>query len=300
MGRKGKKNHTKTTKPLEGKHDHPLFKAVCDDDYKRVMVLLSLKANPNIGFGVGYTALVGAAHKGYTGVAKLLLVHKADVHAVTTKHGVGPIHAAVHNGHMELLSLLLEHRADVNMPDKLGATPLHTAAMNNDVKVASVLLKHQAVVDVHDETGSTALCVAARHDQCDVLSILLEHRANPLMRGSGGDSPLLCAMNYEHSDVVKRMLPYLHLPPPRVDPCRPGVRNALASHVRADLCAFAATHTELKQCLLCHLPSTIDGKRHRKCGRCKAVYYCSKECHVQHWPIHKASCIAKAVPEEVD
>ncbi|KAK5713253.1 hypothetical protein LTR15_011616 [Elasticomyces elasticus] len=29
-----------------------------------------------------------------------------------------------------------------------------------------------------------------------------------------------------------------------------------------------------------------------KCGRCKSVMYCSKECQVKHWPLHKDVCKA--------
>ncbi|KAJ7759626.1 hypothetical protein B0H16DRAFT_595442 [Mycena metata] len=28
----------------------------------------------------------------------------------------------------------------------------------------------------------------------------------------------------------------------------------------------------------------------RRCGKCKTVWYCSKECQSQHWPTHKKSC----------
>ena len=27
-----------------------------------------------------------------------------------------------------------------------------------------------------------------------------------------------------------------------------------------------------------------------KCSRCKAVWYCSRECQVKHWATHKTSC----------
>jgi hypothetical protein len=29
----------------------------------------------------------------------------------------------------------------------------------------------------------------------------------------------------------------------------------------------------------------------KKCGRCMAIRYCSKSCQVQHWPVHKTSCV---------
>ena len=28
----------------------------------------------------------------------------------------------------------------------------------------------------------------------------------------------------------------------------------------------------------------------QKCGRCKDAYYCSKECQVEHWKLHKKEC----------
>jgi hypothetical protein len=33
----------------------------------------------------------------------------------------------------------------------------------------------------------------------------------------------------------------------------------------------------------------------KKCGRCKAVYYCSKEHQVRHWPKHRRSCVKQVV-----
>jgi len=28
----------------------------------------------------------------------------------------------------------------------------------------------------------------------------------------------------------------------------------------------------------------------KKCGRCNSVAYCSKECQIAHWPLHKDDC----------
>ncbi|KAJ7457777.1 hypothetical protein FB451DRAFT_1372424 [Mycena latifolia] len=32
------------------------------------------------------------------------------------------------------------------------------------------------------------------------------------------------------------------------------------------------------------------GLQLRRCGKCKSVWYCSKECQTAHWPLHKKSC----------
>lgn len=31
--------------------------------------------------------------------------------------------------------------------------------------------------------------------------------------------------------------------------------------------------------------------KHKKCGRCEAVHYCSPECQKAHWKIHKLTCV---------
>jgi len=30
----------------------------------------------------------------------------------------------------------------------------------------------------------------------------------------------------------------------------------------------------------------------KKCAKCEKVYYCTRECQIKHWPIHKATCRA--------
>lgn len=44
--------------------------------------------------------------------------------------------------------------------------------------------------------------------------------------------------------------------------------------------------TDLKQCANC----TKLGEDMLRCSRCKATYYCSKECQTRDWPRHKLKC----------
>lgn len=46
-----------------------------------------------------------------------------------------------------------------------------------------------------------------------------------------------------------------------------------------------------KSCIKCH--SFKAPEKHRLCSRCKGVYYCSKECQISHWPVHKKECRGK-------
>jgi hypothetical protein len=41
-----------------------------------------------------------------------------------------------------------------------------------------------------------------------------------------------------------------------------------------------------KECNCCGLPLM----QSKKCGRCQRVRYCSKECQVKDWPVHKTNC----------
>lgn len=56
----------------------------------------------------------------------------------------------------------------------------------------------------------------------------------------------------------------------------------------------------LKQCAFPACPnnnspdsSTGEVKKLKKCGRCRNITYCSRECQVKHWPDHKKLCVSK-------
>ena len=46
------------------------------------------------------------------------------------------------------------------------------------------------------------------------------------------------------------------------------------------------------QCAMCNSTESFLND-YMKCSRCGRVFYCSKECQVKHWPVHKATCKKK-------
>ncbi|KAK5732564.1 hypothetical protein LTR17_010379 [Elasticomyces elasticus] len=52
----------------------------------------------------------------------------------------------------------------------------------------------------------------------------------------------------------------------------------------------------MKVCGICGSNAQTNGGTLFKCGRCKSVLYCSKECQVKDWPLHKAVCKTLAGP----
>jgi hypothetical protein len=64
----------------------------------------------------------------------------------------------------------------------------------------------------------------------------------------------------------------------------------LQSLARLSNCADARGNI-VKRCHNCEKPETqMEGALLMKCQRCRAIYYCSKECQVAHWKNHKKMC----------
>lgn len=48
----------------------------------------------------------------------------------------------------------------------------------------------------------------------------------------------------------------------------------------------------MKNCFQCQKTDS-DTEKMYQCSKCKSVYYCSKECQIQHWKKHKKQCQLK-------
>ena len=142
------------------------------------------------------TALMFAARVGDLASAKLLVSAGANVNDEDA-WGVSAVVLAAHSGFTELVEFLLEKGANVNA-DKAGFTALHEAIMRRDEKLVTILLDHGADANAPVRTwtpmrrssrdfnfepelvGATPFWLAARFTEPEVMSLLVKHGADPL------------------------------------------------------------------------------------------------------------------------
>ncbi|KAK5680922.1 hypothetical protein LTS10_006680 [Elasticomyces elasticus] len=61
-----------------------------------------------------------------------------------------------------------------------------------------------------------------------------------------------------------------------------------------------ATTTARLVCCICGSGSNANSGMLLKCGRCKAAYYCTKDCQAKDWPFHKLACKLITAPMPKD
>ena len=148
--------------------------------------------------------------------------------------------------------MLLDGGADANKArTDDGRTPLYAAAEKGHVGVVCALLESGAGVDVN----------AAR---CD-----------------GGGSPLSVACKHGHCKVVSLLLDHGAVESACSTPSGGAVRKLEDIASDAQMLRLLAR----KRCGICDKLCAV-----KKCGRCRQIGYCSKECHREHWAQHKLAC----------
>ena len=150
--------------------------------------------NRMIPFG-GETALLFAARVGDLASAKLLLAAGANVNDKDA-WGVSAMVLAAHSGFTEMVEYLLDQGADANAIGP-GFTALHEAIMRRDVTMVKALLDHGANPNTPLQTwtperrssadfnfapaivGATPFWLAARFAEPDVMRLLASRGADP-------------------------------------------------------------------------------------------------------------------------
>ena len=142
------------------------------------------------------TALMFAARVDDLASARLLVAAGADVNDEDA-WGVSAVVLAAHSGFTDVVEFLLEKGANANA-DKAGFTALHEAVMRRDENLVKVLLNHGADANAPIRTwtparrssrdfnfppeliGATPFWLAARFTEPEVMRLLVKHGADPL------------------------------------------------------------------------------------------------------------------------
>ena len=137
----------------------------------------------------GDTALLLAAYRGHTEVARVLIEAGADVNARNTRTNT-VLHEAASNGHNDLVTLLLEHGAEIDAFDEYEFTPLVGTAMQVDSRLDTCILLLDRGADLEGAGGTfSPLCAAATTEEPVLVQFFLDRGAS--VEGSPGiESPV--------------------------------------------------------------------------------------------------------------
>ena len=143
--------------------DTALMFAARVDDLASAKLLVAAGANVNDEDAWGVSAVVLAAHSGFTDVVKFLLEKGAT--ANSDRAGFTALHEAIMRRDENLVKVLLDHGADANLPVR-SWTP--TRRSSRDFNFPPELI------------GATPFWLAARFTEPEVMRLLVKHGADPL------------------------------------------------------------------------------------------------------------------------
>ena len=186
-----------------------LFEAISANDMDRVAALLAAApALANARSDEGQVALIAAAERGLTDVARALLAAGA---APTATDGFWtPLYAAAHTGPykrqpaLAVADLVLAYGA----PDDI----FNAAALGRGQRVVELLAGDPSLANARDGIGCTPLFVAAWTGYPVVVERLLQAGADPNVRSRAGQTPLDTSVSHiwegEQSTVARLLIEY--------------------------------------------------------------------------------------------
>lgn len=229
--------------------DDAMLRAAMKGDVLGVKRYLSQGANvnaeaarPDNGERHGKTALIIAAENGNLPLVRLLIGHKANIHAVWRDVGETAFTVAIGGQHdnvaafllhhgvqvnaplpyssqtallyeceqggvaetlTHIVGFLLSHGADINKQDGEGETALMLLAQGSDeASPLAFLLSKGAHINVRDREGRTALMDAAMVGNITTLQLLLAHGAHLNLRDKHGKTALDWAVLQGRTDAI--------------------------------------------------------------------------------------------------
>jgi ankyrin repeat protein len=186
--------------------DLPLVEAAKNQDHKRVLALVSERADVNVRSSDGSTALLWAAHWNDLKTAESLLRSGADPNAAND-FKMTPLSQACTNANGALVRLLLSSGANPNIPIATGETPLMTCAMSGSVDAVQSLIARDADVNAKEPVAhQTALMWAAAERHPAVVKTLIEAHVDIKAHTRNGFTALHFASREGDEEIVRLLL----------------------------------------------------------------------------------------------
>ena len=193
---------------ITGPDDTPWFRAIESGDIAAVRSLLATTPVDTVSQKYHATALMTAAHLGWTEIVKTLLVAGARINLADVNRDTA-LHYASQFKQPACVQLLLAAGANSNLLDQWGQTPLAMSVQGYEWKTARMLINHPGIdLNICATQRGTALHVAAGYGQADIVRMLLDHHADiNLANSKDGETPLMATcLDYRHPDALVTLL----------------------------------------------------------------------------------------------
>ncbi len=157
------------------------FRVLNDGDKELIDLFVRANFNVNTPDEKGNPPLMIALKKGFSVIAKILLVAGADVNA-RDKLGLTPLLVACGKntqGYTDIAETLIKKGAFINVRDSLGNTPLLLALSGGSVQIARLLIERGADVFGRTRKGETTLYLAEKAQAGDIIELLIAKGATP-------------------------------------------------------------------------------------------------------------------------
>jgi ankyrin repeat protein len=249
---------------------------IATENSNTAMVRLLLEAGADPNQCKAHSDLVPvhiAATKGAKDIVRVLVEHRADIHAQTS-FGQTAVNRAAFAGHADLMDLLVDKGArisvieaillrrfdvandlwatgtPINYRNESGTSALHAAVAIKDVELISSLISRGAEVDATDRSDQTPLLFAIGSDDVELVRLLLDNGADPRGNGKTFHTPLYLAV-LQRSEPVTRLL---------LERGAPLEQPAFVSERLASLCGTSERGQLLNQTLMMQRPHELSSK----------------------------------------
>ena len=155
--------------------------------------------------GMGSTALMAACEWGNIKCVKILLQHKADIHAVSATFR-NALMTCCFYGKYKCAKALIKYGAKLDEVNKRGWTALMFACARGHSKLVRLLLDSGANFEKKDRLGNRAIMIASVNSNWNIVHMLLDRGAVGIPTNNLDDTPWLAAVSQGNIGTMSELI----------------------------------------------------------------------------------------------